>query len=65
MGDLPIIGKVVEHRSGWLDGPENPWRTSYLVETFGSLAEYYDLEWHESRGNVLKPIGIPKECKPT
>lgn len=56
----PSIVRVVLWNSGWLDGPDKPWRHAYLAECFGSMAESWGLDDLESRGELLLKIEGPR-----
>ena len=58
--DTPTIVRVVEWQSGWLDGRDKPWRTSYLAECFGSMNTSWTMEELEMRGNMLLRIDAPQ-----
>ena len=55
----PSIVRVVLWRSGWLDGPDKPWRHDYLAECFGSMATSWGLDDLERRGELLLKIEGP------
>lgn len=56
----PSIVRVVLWKSGWLDGPDKPWRHAYLAECFGSMAVSWGLDDLESRGELLLKIEGPR-----
>jgi len=60
----PSIVRVVLWKSGWLDGPDKPWRHAYLAECFGSMAMSWGLDDLERRGELLLKIESPHILPP-
>lgn len=59
----PSIVKVVLWKSGWLDGPDKPWREEFLAECFGSMSMSFSLSELERRGELLLKIEAPTSPK--
>ena len=55
----PSIVRVVEWHSGWLDGPDKPWRDAYLAECFGSMSICWQMDELEGRGELLLRLDAP------